>query len=144
MIADSTILKTALEKAYAEQVIVVADDTDIAVMLVHHWQNHMSDVYFLQERWNKAWSIEKISSKWENVQAHLLFIHAWTGCDTVSSVFGKGKAKLVELIAKEEWQHISEVISSPWSNHTEVGNASIKAFTLLYGGKNGTTLAKLR
>ena len=144
--ADSTIVKTALDMANTGRghVTVVADDTDIAVMLVHHWQSNMSDVYFFQERWNKAWSIKDASSKSENIKQHLLFVHAWSGCDTVSSVFGKGKTKLAENITDEKWQQLSEVISSPWSNQAEVGDASIEAFTLLYGGKKGTTLAKLR
>ena len=73
----------------------------------------------------------------------MLFVHAWSGFDTVSSVFGKGKIKLAENIT-DKWQPLSEVISSPCSNRAEVGDASIEAFTLLYGGKKGTTLAKLR
>jgi len=61
--ADSTIVKTALTYAEAKSsiVTVVADDTDIAVMLVHHWNNNMSDLYFLQERWSRAWSIKTAS-----------------------------------------------------------------------------------
>ena len=50
---------------------VVVDDTDSAVMLVHHWQRNMSDVYLFQERWNKAWSIKDGSSKSENIKQHL-------------------------------------------------------------------------
>ena len=72
-------------------VTVVADDTDIAVMLVHHWQSNMSDVYFFQERWNKASNIKDASSKSEDIKQHLLFVHAWSCCDTVFSVLGKGK-----------------------------------------------------
>ena len=50
--ANSTIVETALEIALKNlgSVSVVADDTDIVVMLVHHWQENMSEVYFLQER----------------------------------------------------------------------------------------------
>lgn len=32
-------------------VAVVANDTYIAVMLIHHWQEKMAEVYFLQEQW---------------------------------------------------------------------------------------------
>jgi len=39
--ADSRIVKTALEIAEqcSNSVLAVADDTDIAVMLVHHWKS---------------------------------------------------------------------------------------------------------
>ena len=144
--ADSTIVKTTLDMANTSwgHGTVVADDTDIAVMLVHHWQNNMSDVYFFQERWNKVCSITDASSRSENIKQHLLFVYAWSGCDTISSTFGKRKTKLAENITDEKWQQLSEVISSPWGKQAEVGDASIEAFTLLYGGKKGTTIAKLR
>ena len=73
-----------------------------------------------------AWSIKDTSSKSENITQHLLFVHAWSGCDTVSSVFGKGKTKLAENITGKNGQPLSEVISSPWSNQPEVGDASLK------------------
>ena len=145
--ADSTIVETALEIAQKNlgPVTVVADDTDIVVMLVHHWQENMSEVYFLQERWSKAWSVKHASSRNEIIKEHLLFLHSWSGCDTTSAVFGKGKPKLVEtLIKSDSWKKLSGVISNPWSYQLEVGNASIKAFTLLYGGKEDDTIAKLR
>ena len=125
-------------------IIVVADDTDITVIFVHHWQRNMSDVYFFQERWNKVWSIKDANSKSVNIKQQLHFVHAWFGCDTVSSVFGKKSIKMIENITYEICQQLSDVISSPWSNQAEVGDASIEAFTLLYGGRKGTTLAKLR
>lgn len=60
-------------------------------------------------------------------------------------MYGKRKAKLVQAVIKSEtWKHLSEVISNPWSDQVEVGDASIKAFTLLYGGKEDDTLAELR
>ena len=84
-----------------------ADDTDIVVMLVHHWQENMSEVYFLQERWSKAWSVKHASSRNEIIKEHLLFLHSWSGCDTTSAVFGKGKPKLVEtLIKSDTWKKI--------------------------------------
>ena len=40
--------------------------------------------------------------KVKTFKQHLLFVHAWSGCDTVSSVFGKGKTKLAENITDEK------------------------------------------
>ena len=121
--ADSTIVKTALEIADSKQVIVVADDTDVVLMLVHHWQNHMSDVYFLARTMGQGLEYQECQFQMRKYQRTLAFYPCMI----------KGKAKLVEALTKEEW-----------SNQTEVGKASIKAFTLLYGGKDGNTLVKLR
>ena len=71
-------------------------------------------------------------------------VHAWSSCGTVSSVFGKESTKLLENVTDKKCQQLSEVISSPWSNQAEVADASIEAFTSLYEGRKGTTLAKLR
>ena len=63
--ANSTIVETALEIAQKNlgPVTVVSDDTDIVVMLVYHWQENMSEVYFLQERWSTMPVQEMRSSK---------------------------------------------------------------------------------
>ena len=52
--ADATIVKSAMHYAQqsSETIVIVADDTDIAVMLVHHWNESYADIYFPQQRWS--------------------------------------------------------------------------------------------
>ena len=45
--ADTKIVSTALELSKGSNVVAVADDTDAAVMLLNHYQNQISDIYFL-------------------------------------------------------------------------------------------------
>ena len=45
--ADTKIASTALELSKGSNVVAVADDTDAAVMLLNHYQNQISDIYFL-------------------------------------------------------------------------------------------------
>jgi len=76
---------------------------------------------------------------------HLLFLHSFTGCDTTSSIFGKGKANLVNMCAKSEYiKEQAEIISCPWSEQSEVGLAAIKVFKMLYGGKKDDSLSRMR
>ena len=145
--ADSTIVKTALQyaKNLRKTIAVVADDTDIAVMLVHHWKEEYGDVYFLQERWDRAWSVRDSARSNENTKAHLLFLHAFSGCDTTSAVHGKGKTQLFKICETSKViQELSEVICSPWSDQEQVGDASITLFKLLYAGDEKDTLKRLR
>ena len=88
--ADTMIVSTSLQLAKDKDVpvVVVADDTDVAVMLLYHWNESMQDIYFHQERGNKTWSIKKTSGTIAKRQ-HLLFVHAWSGCDTSSSTLVK-------------------------------------------------------
>lgn len=145
--ADATIVQTALEIARdsVQPVLVVADDTDIAVMLVHHWEEAHSDVYFFQERWNRAWSVRESTKRNEDIKDHLLFLHAFSGCDTTSAIYSKGKANLISTFKKTDaLRRVSEVISSPWSTQEEVGDASVMAVKILYGGKEEDTIQRLR
>ena len=50
--ADTTIVETAINQAAtsSNSAVVVADDTDIAVMLMYHWKDSMADVIFYLER----------------------------------------------------------------------------------------------
>lgn len=46
--ADTNIVKAAIHGAQLGQVAtVVADDTDVLVLLVHHFQSHWADIYML-------------------------------------------------------------------------------------------------
>ena len=143
--ADNKIVSTAVEEAQESPVIVVADDTDIAVMLLYHWNSKLSDIYFLQERGGKCWSVKGCQSQVNDVKQHLLFIHAWSGCDSTSAILGKGKASFLHLIRKSVTiQSASDTISDHWATRNEVGEAAVKTFIQLYGGKEGSSLQKLR
>ena len=48
--ADMAIVETVLEyAALGTEVTLVADDTDVLVLLMHHWKEHMADVFFHSE-----------------------------------------------------------------------------------------------
>ena len=100
--ADAIIVKEALDSVANGNVVVVADDTDVAVMLLYHWKENQSDIFLLQETLGKCWSINDTSKRIEDIKEHLLFIHAWSGCDSTSSVFGKGKPSFLNLVRKSE------------------------------------------
>ena len=68
-----------------------------------------------------------------------------SGCDTTSARFGERKASFLNLVKKsEELKEISDTMSDVWADQAEIGKASVRAFTLMYGGKNDDTLRKLR
>ena len=76
---------------------MVASDVDILVLLMFHWKEGMN-IYMLDETPNKkdvdreSWKIENlVKEAREVVTCHIFFIHAWSGCDTRSSIYGQGK-----------------------------------------------------
>ncbi|CAL4124090.1 unnamed protein product, partial [Meganyctiphanes norvegica] len=81
----------------------------------------------------------------ESVKDYLLFIHAWSGCDTVSAAFGKGKVSFLNLVKhSEELQEISNLMNHEWATQNEVGHAAETVFRIMYNGKEGDTLTTLR
>lgn len=138
--ADTTIVSTALSYCTGgSPVVVVADDTDIVIMLLCHWRKELGDLIFFQERLNRGWNMKSVAPRLDVEREHLLFVHAMSGCDTTSAPFGKWKASFLNLIKKSE-----ELMSDVWADQAEIGKASVRAFTLIYGGKNNDTLKKLR
>ena len=112
----------------------------------------MADVYFLSEprstskKGLQVWRIRDLIDKaGKLVVSHLLFIHAWSGCDTTSATFGQGKTNLVKKIqAHEEVQHISSLMTNPCSTAEEIGKAGVHLFVVLFGGKQNDSLNFLR
>ena len=79
------------------------------------------------------------------VQAHLLFVHAWSGCDTTSATFGQGKTALLKkIINSNKLQQISCLMSNTNASSEQIGKAGIQVFIYMYGGKQEDSLNKLR
>lgn len=79
-------------------------------------------------------SVKDVSSKVDPViKKNILFIHAWSGCDTTSSTFGHSKTKLMKTIAKD--RSIQAIADNFYSAETQdtVGKLGIDLFTLLFG-----------
>jgi len=147
--ADTMIAASALEIATeGKEVNVVADDTDVLILLMHHWRDGMEDIYFLsepkksQKKGLQVWRIRDLVSKAGTIViAHILFIHAWTGCDTTSATFGQGKNNLVKKIqVSKEVQQISLLMGDPSVTPEQVGKAGARLFVILFGGKHGDDL----
>jgi len=115
--------------------------------MLYHWTSTLSPIFFFQERGKKLWNIGSCQEDIQDIREHLLFIHAWTGCNSTSAINGKGKPTFVNalLLRKSETLRvISETISDYWATHEEVTMSSVEAFQEIYGGNTNTPLAKLR
>ena len=144
--ADTQIVSQAITLATeGRDVTVVADDTDVILLLVYHMKETMADIYFCSDKSRKTWNIRDIiKSVTPLVKHHVLFLHAWTGCDTTSAIFGQGKTSLVKkLQSSREMQKLSDIICDPWAKQDQVAEAGCDVFVKMYGGKN-ESLNRLR
>ncbi|CAB4061479.1 unnamed protein product [Lepeophtheirus salmonis] len=101
--ADTQIVSAALDyaKDSDKDVVVVAGETDILVLLMFHWRSGMH-LYMLSDaptkkRGQRMWRIEDLVISTGNViTGHILFIYALSGYDTTSALFGHESAKVFE------------------------------------------------
>ena len=102
--ADVLIVQVAVESAKTNDTIIVGDDTDLLVLLLHHVDLTSHRVIFAPEpktnsMKNKILDIHvaKVILGLE-VCSSILFVHAVLGCDTTSRVFGLGKGLALKNI----------------------------------------------
>ena len=75
----------------------------------------------------------------------ILFMHAFTGCDTTSGIYEKGKGSIVRLIEQSpDAQSVAEVFMNGRATKEQIGDAGCKMFVLLYGGRLGNSLSSTR
>ena len=67
--ADILIVLAALDFSQNNQsVMVVAEDTDIFIVLIHHWKTNMADIFIRQE--SKTSSQKKVAEVYSIPEAH--------------------------------------------------------------------------
>ena len=126
--ADTMIVTCALQYAGQESDInVVADDTDVLVLLMYHWKHNMADVYFLSEvkKNMMVWKIRDLVTKaGKIITSHLLSLHAWSGCDTTTATYGHGKTSLLKRI--KEIQQTSSLMSEHSATAEQISKAGTR------------------
>lgn len=90
--ADTLIVKTAINQIGTTAII--SEDTDVLVLLVALCPDG-KEIYFLKKGTNKmqqkTYSSRNLDKNFRNCKKNILFIHAFTGCDTTSSFFLREK-----------------------------------------------------
>src|SRR6267154_730197 len=149
--ADLLITQTAVQASEQRDIVVIADDTDILILLCFHVKLENKQVIFQPEPKSGANRIRK----W-NIQATkcvlglhvcngLLFLHAILGCDTTSQLFGIGKGKgLTKILSNNSFMEYVQVFNNPTSLKDDIITAREKAIVSMYGGKTSDTLDDLR
>jgi len=150
--ADTLIVSCALQTARQQRpVTVVAEDTDVLLLLVHHFDASMADIFMLslarsRNAVSKLVNIRAVQNDiGDSAVRQLLVIHALTGCDTTSAIYGRSKAAAFSKIARcSESIPLTEVIAAADATKDRVAHAGKKLMVMLYGGKSSDNLNSLR
>jgi hypothetical protein len=153
--ADTLIAKTAIDFARAKNtrsVTVIANDTDILVLLVYHFNTEMAEIFMMSRVFSKAsWKTELISIRQLRLSLgltaanSLLAIHAISGCDTTSTLFEHGKRSVWKKLSKSvEASKYFVTLSNNDATHEQAVQAGANLIRIIYEGAESDTLNKLR
>lgn len=133
--ADLLIVNTALSKAKElEKVVIVGEDIDLLVLMTALGQS-FSNLFYLKPGRGSAGDLFFSTKSFKFDPGSILFIHAFSGCDTTSAIFGQGKIKLCNIVNKfPEMKGVIEAFMDPLSHHEDITVAGEQILKTLYTG----------
>ena len=138
--ADLFIVQKAIESASSMDTVLIGDDTDLLVLLLHHMPPHSKDIFFASDREKntkgRVWNIKEAKSKLGTfVCKHIPFLHAFLGCDTTSRLFGIGKGSLLKKFEEDKsLQQAATVFDNTNATQVQIDKAGEAAFVVMYNG----------
>ena len=143
--ADTTIAKVALGYSKEQPVIVYADDTDILSLLLHNYYNapDLKDICLTKmtgksgHQQRKCYStrevISRLLKRGEPTLPYLLFAHAFTDCDTTSSIYRFGETSIFKnLENSKRLRNIANIFYKDGQNPQAIGTVAISFFEALH------------
>jgi len=147
--ADTMIVDTAINLARQNPTTVIGEDTDLLVLLLHHHTADLKQIQFRSDSKStktvKIWDIEATQTALGTELCHSLpLLHAFTGCDTTSRIFGIGKPSVLQLFQKKpSFRGFCEkfLAATTTSSIVQCGESLMLA---LYDGSDAENLNRLR
>jgi hypothetical protein len=136
--ADALIINTAISVSSAfDFVIVVGEDVDLLILLTA--LSTRSNIYILKPEKGKnsqqIYSTKCIIDK--TATDHILFLHAFSGCDTTSALFNQGKMKFINVLRKNpDLNEIIQVFKNPNADPEIIAKAGECVLLELYSYSN--------
>ena len=147
--ADVTMVSYVLEAARRgkEVIRVLSDDTDVFALLVYWVYRAEVQCKVQMERWdgtvldiNATINANRLGMKC----LQLIGMHALTGCDTTSYLFGKGKVSALNTLLSGEFPGLANVLGEVGITQAELLEAGKPFIVALYGQAPGTSMETAR
>src|SRR5688572_11493360 len=128
------IVTTAIEKSETTTVAVIGEDVELAVLLMAKTPADPDILLVKPGRGKVQTNVYSTQQMQQLGLKDILFLHAFTGCDTISAAFRKSKVGFIRLYQKHpDIRKAAEFFSSPFSSQAGVGEAGHKCILRLYG-----------
>jgi 5'-3' exonuclease len=124
--ADLLIAQTAVDCVLSSEVIVIGEDTDLLVLLIHHVNQQCKWVIFKSDKMainnkNENMNIQQTKDFLGEDICHLLpFLHSLTGCDSTSRLFGIGKGIALKRLNQEDLKSQGQLFMNTTSSKLDV------------------------
>ena len=131
--------KDACEKSEGT-IVVHGTDTDLMMLLLFH-------CYEYKNLFNNEMNISNVWSHiTENERKVFLVAYCFTGVDTVSSIYGKGKATILQLFSSntEIRESIVPAFLDPDTSIARIDELGVSLMRIVYGKTASETLTKMR
>lgn len=146
--ADSDIVRAAVEPSYCHSTTVIGKDTDLLVLFLYYAKTD-SKACISKDRQSKAIKVYDINRLklllGKELCFSLLFIHAFTGCDKTSHIFGVGKKLAFQNLVKGDSviQSCAKAFVLPSQTSDITVDLSSQVIAIMLSGKCNDTLATL-
>ena len=130
--ADTTIVKEGLQYSLLGNVGVVAEDADILIILIHHFDiNIHKEIRILTSKGYYNVN-ELVNNLTPDEKLWILFCHTFSGYGTVSSVLGVTKEKFYQKMCSGQLRQIIDKFYCDTTSIEDIGNAEILIFQFIY------------
>lgn len=147
--ADVLVVTTAISQTReVESVVVVANDTDILVLLIALANNNHA-IYMLEpgnvKKPQKMFNISELQHAFKDIKDIILFLHAVSGTDTTSAIFKKGKKLVYKILSSNtNLNRKVRLFYEPSVTPDEIASVGDDFLLALYNGKKCKSLNELR
>lgn len=134
--ADVLIVSTAIQKSMGKtsNVAVIGEDIDLAVILIANTPPDRNILFMKPGRGKVETNVYSTHQMQQLGLKEMLFLHAFTGCDSTSATFRRSKQGFIKLYQKHpEIRKAAEVFHNPSSLHAEVEKAGQLCMLKWYG-----------
>ncbi|KAJ8875495.1 hypothetical protein PR048_023390 [Dryococelus australis] len=144
--ADTLIVSKATKLSLSNPSVFVGEDTDLLVLLITH---AIADTHMLlpgtKTRPDSIYSSQNMQDSLGEMKKYILFLHAFTECDSISAPFNKGKKNAYKLLfTNDSLRSQMDVFKSSSSSSDSVAAAGETFFLALYGAKSQSNLDTAR
>ena len=146
--ADALIVFTALQTAETthNSVVVLGNDTDLMAMLSSQADPSYDNFLMVEINPPLFYKISAIQSKYDRQHCQLFFLHYFTGSDTTSAFYNKGKKIGYNCFLKMNGDNLDKlnVFLDGNSNADDIARAVDHFALQMYGAKVSCSVHKLR